>query len=298
MARWYATFDNSTVSALQASTNGNRFQRITYPAVGGGAAARKAALLAARSALSSAVHAQLNDASKIGDFGRCFTQDSFARGVNLTWSNIYQNTAANWSSNPKNRPTAAITIANSTLFAADAGSVPIGLYNDAVAALEQVLADLNMRTHRTPNDFWRMMASLFNGADDNHIGWDDYTPGQPQTLSIDAVTERPPGSAAVSLTGRWATQYPADAEAAVTVRMQVQQITPGSGAGATSYDSGEIALAAGTTSRVFNTTALQGDGSAYDCFFMVRYSYATPFASVGANANLVSESHITFAPIA
>lgn len=291
MARFYLHFSNSTVSALEVASAGNRYQRLATT----GGAALKTALVNARSALSAAVYAQLNTSSKDGNAGRCIPNDGFSRGGgNLTWSNIYTNALAAWNADLKVRPTVAITVGGSTLFAADAGSITETLYTDAVTALENALANVGMRTHRTPNNFWVMMASLFHDSGLDYIGWDDHTPGTPQTLSLGVATWS--GSPApVTVPFNWATQYPADDECQAWGMIEVVQNTPGIGGGATSYNSGWVNMGSATLGTYnFVTTTMQGSGAIYDVTVTAKFRETTPATSDGAEANILEIAHITF----
>lgn len=293
MARFYGTFDNSTNSALEADTIGNRFQRVS---MGGSGATLKSTLEAARIALSAAVYAQLDADSKNGNNGRCFTQDSFARGGgNLTWSDMYYNLEATYNADPRVRPTGAITIANSTDINDDAGSITESLYTDAVNALEAILSQLGVRTRTVYSDFLRLL-NVFNDDPLTYIGWDDLTPGQPQSHSLNAVSNPVgPASQTVSLTQNWDRQYPSDDDYIARVRCVVNQVVAGTGGGATSWDSGEITAGAATLDQyTFVTPALQGEGAEYDVEVWVHFRNTTPVTINGTAAYILSSNHIIF----
>lgn len=293
--RNYGTFDNSTNAALEADTTGNRFTRVT---IGGSGATLKSNLEAARAALSTAVYAQLTAGSINGVAGYGIVQDGFARGGgNLTWTDIYQNSAMQWTATPKNRPSAAITIAGSTDINDDAGSITESLYTDAVTALEAVLSQLGTRTRVVANP-WLTLVSVFNDDPLTLIGWDDHTPGQPQSLSInDQGNPQAPSSAQMSLTGNWARQYPSDGDYDMRVRFIVTQVVAGAGAGATSDDSGwqtggGIDVIDGTWTYV--TAALQGDGAQYDVQFLTQFRNPNHGGIDGAQQTFTSNNHIIF----
>ncbi len=293
MARFYTEFTNADVPALDADTVGNRFQRLAIT----GGAGLKATLVAARAVLSTAVYAQLDEASKNGTLGRCIVQDGYSRGGGaLTWTDIYTNTAALWNSDPKVRPTAAIVIANSTHFAADGGSVNESGYTDAQSALEAILSAVSMRTHRTPSNLWLMLASLFYDQGLNYIGWDDYTPGQPQTCSIDANPPIAYPGTSATVTCRWNRQYPSDDDYSAMVRLQLTQTVAGIGGGATSYDSGEVAVDADDDVYAFNPSGLQGNGSEYDAVFTVRFRNSVPSTIYGALTTVNEPDQLIFEP--
>lgn len=184
MARFYATFNNSTVSSLQAQY----FER-TEMASG---TTIQSNMLAARSALSTAAYGQINSVNQDGSLGIVVPTDAVTRsGGNYSWSNLYTNTAAIWPSNPATRPTQQITIANSTAVSpTDAGTISDSLYVTAQASVESAMsacANGGPRSRLGVNP-WRTLASLHHDHAFTYIAWDDYTPGQPGSLAINVST--------------------------------------------------------------------------------------------------------------
>ena len=180
MARFYASFDNSTIAAMEAATPSKRYNR--KPMSSG--ATLKANLIAARDALSAAVYAQLDAGNRRGDTGLVIPEDGFTRsGGNLSWPNLYTNAGAIWQADPSIRPTAPIMVADSTPKSpVDGGAVSETLYTDAVAALEAILTNVGLRTRPGLNP-WRTLASLHLDHATTYIAWDDFTPGEVQGLN-------------------------------------------------------------------------------------------------------------------
>lgn len=210
MARWYATFDNSTISSLEAETSGNRFERRNMT----GGASLKTALLAARQALSDAFYGVVDAANENGASGIVVPNDGYTRsGGNFSFSNLYTNAGANWQSNPRTRPTALITAAGSTAVSpTDAGSISETLYTDANTALQNVLnAITNGPYTRLGQNPYRTLASLWHDHDMTYFAWDDFTPGQPATLSPSGPSSQSAASDLV-ITINWSRQYKADIE--------------------------------------------------------------------------------------
>ena len=228
MARFYSTFDNSTVAGVEAATSGNRRERATMT----GGAGLKSTLLAARTALSSAVYAQLDVANRSGVGGNCMPQDGYSRGGgNLTWTNLYTNSAAIWPSDPKTRPTSAIVVAGSSaLGSPDSGSVTESLYTDGVTATQGVLsgiAAVRGGSGAGPYSYlgtnpYRTLLSIHHDHDMTYFAWDDFTPGK---LAVFSASNGGPQAASADLliTFTWATQYPADREGVARINAQLSR---------------------------------------------------------------------------
>lgn len=227
MARWYGSFDNSTVSALEAATSGARRQRRAFTT---GTTLRNN-LIAARDALSAAMYGQLTAGNRRGDTGIVLPRDGITRGGGvLSFSNIYTNVAAIWPADPSARPASDILVAGSTAVTpADSGSIADSLYTDASAAVEAVLTQLNVRTARTVNDQTRMLRSIFHDHALTYIAWDDYTPGLPSLTYTNPANQSAATDLILAL--RWSPQYPMDLEGTARVTAAVSR--NGGGAGTT-----------------------------------------------------------------
>jgi hypothetical protein len=194
MARFYASFDNSTVSAIEATSGNNYYQRLAIT----NGATLKTALVAARDALSAAMYAQLDTVNKNGLLGVVAPADGFTIGGGvLSGSNIYTNAQAVWQSDPRAVKTSVstvtdITVANSTAVSpADPYSISSTLYTDATTAVQNVLNAIAAPSGFTGNgpyarlgqNTFRTLASIWTDHALTYIAWDDYSPGAPSTYT-------------------------------------------------------------------------------------------------------------------
>lgn len=229
MARWYSTFDNSTIAALEAS--GKRYKRVNMT----GGSGLRSTLVAARAALSAAAYAQMNTANINGASGVVVPADVVTRvpGTSFAWSNLYTNAGAIWPSDPSVRPTAQILAAGSTAVSpTDAGSINDVLYTDAVTALENTLLAMSgggPRARYGPTPY-RTLASLHHDHPLTYFAWDDFYPGIAQNFT--AVV--PGGGFAgnpVNVTLSWSFpfQYPWDEQGKIRLSAQVDRSLGGGG---------------------------------------------------------------------
>jgi hypothetical protein len=177
MARFYSTFDESSVAALEAINADNAYQQVLMPT----GAALKSALLTARSALSTQAYTVINAGNRDGALGIVVPNDVVTRVAgNYAWSNLYTNTGAVWPSDPRVRPTAPIVVAGSTpVSPTDAGTITESYYTDAQTAVENVLSGMTgggprARIGLTP---YRTLASIWHDHEMTFFAWDDFTPG-------------------------------------------------------------------------------------------------------------------------
>lgn len=229
MARFYATFDHTTVPSLEAKTSGNYYDPrfIGADATAGGIL--KTNLLASQSALSSTIYAQLDDANENGALGVVIPRDALTiTSTALSWSNAYTTGSAVWQSDPKNRPnTRDILISNSdpnllAVSPTDSGNVLKGTYDNASAALSYILSYETRETGslgiangpygRLGQNPSRTLFSVWSAHDLSYIGWDDFTPGTPQDIIATATssTEITGSNYTVSIPISWKTQYNTD----------------------------------------------------------------------------------------
>ena len=198
MARIYAKFDHGSESGLEALTTGNFYERRVIATTTSSATLR-AGLIASRSALSTAMYAQLDDINKDGSRGVIIPRDIITSGGgNLSWSNVYT-TSINgvvWPSDPRVRPTGSILSTDGNLTAAspvDSGSIQNGYYDSASAAVNDVVQNniLDQRFSyincgpytRLGTNPSRTLHSIWHDHSLTYFAWDDFTPGTPQTLA-------------------------------------------------------------------------------------------------------------------
>jgi hypothetical protein len=198
MARIYAKFDHGTESGLEALTAGNFYERRVIGATTSSATLR-AGLIASRSALSTAMYAQMDDVNKDGSRGVIIPTNVITSGSgNLSWTNVYTSSLAGvvWPSNPQVRPTASILSTDGNVGPAnpvDSGTIQIGYYHSASAAVNDVIQNniLDQRFSyincgpytRLGNNTSRTLHSIWHNHDLTYFAWDDFTPGTPQTIA-------------------------------------------------------------------------------------------------------------------
>lgn len=208
MARFYATFDNSTVSGLES----DKYERKTYT----NGSTLKTALVNARAALSSGFYATINPQNRDGSLGIVVPAGTFTNdGTNISFGNLYTNPQAAWPSNPAVRPTAPITVGGSTpVSPTDPGVFTASLYTDAQTALGNALAGIagGGPNGRIGLNAWRTLASLYHDHALTYFAWDDFTSGTPQTVQNtgNVVTGTATGGASVAMSFSWLKEYEAD----------------------------------------------------------------------------------------
>lgn len=277
MARWYATFDGSTISALEAASNGFRRQRVAFPGSPGGTV-RRNTLLSTRQALSDAFYAQIDPANRNGALGVVVPRDAITDGGStLSGTTLYRNAAAIWPTNPVDRPTSEILISNSNTPTADAWSIDKTLYTNAQAAVEACVTDLGVR-NRLGNNPFRTLASLHHDHELTYLAWDDFTPGQIAAGNIAANVT----TGSVIVTGMIPAnlQYPADAEA----EFDVQYALTVPSLGGSGNRSGLTTRPPGSTGATFTLSPAFGGGDVgrtYDIRVFVTFRYTSPFTSEG-----------------
>jgi hypothetical protein len=196
MARWYASFTNTDVTAVQDLL----YERV---AISNGSTL-KDALVSTRQALSDAAYAVINAGNRDGSLGIVVPTDVVTRAAgNYSWSNLYTNTGAVWPSDPRVRPTAQILSTNSTAVSpTDAGTISDTDYSNAQTALENCFTAMTGggprgRIGLSP---WRTLASIFHDHALTYLAWDDFTPGTVQGLLAAGFGTAPNYSVAVTWT--------------------------------------------------------------------------------------------------
>lgn len=231
MARLYVSFDNSTITALEAKSGNNYYARKGNMT---GGATLKSALIAARSALSSAMYGQMDAANQNGTLGVTVPTNGFSvGGGTLSGSNLYTNSAAVWQSDPRTvRATQStltvITTGNSTpVSPTDAFSVSSTLYTDATTAVQDVLTNVaNGPYARLGADPYRTLASVWTDHDLTYVAWDDYTPGAAADL---IGTKLGTASSSPRFKLDWYYEYRNDVNPAGRVRVVISATRAGGG---------------------------------------------------------------------
>lgn len=216
MARFYASFDNSTKSALES----DKFERKTYT----NGSTLKTALVNARAALSAGFYAVIESVNRNGANGIVLPQGTFTNdGTNISFTNLYTNPNAVWPSNPQTRPTEPILASSpgsAPVSPTDGGAFTASLYTDAQTALGNALAGIagGGPNGRIGLNAWRTLASLWHDHDLTYFAWDDFTPGTPQSLQNtgNVVTGTSGSPASVAMTFSWLKEYEADTLGGIT----------------------------------------------------------------------------------
>jgi hypothetical protein len=282
MARFYATFDGSTISSLEDAVANGCYERKAFT---GDGPALKTALVGARAALSTAAYNTTSAISAVNQNGTLgivvpvngMTND----GTNVSFTNLYTNAGAIWTATPRVRPTAQITTGNSTpVSPTDGGSVSATLYGNALTALGNVLNGISGSGPygRLGINPWLTLASIYHDHEMTYFAWDDFTPGQVQTL--DAVAS---GSAsAVTVTVSWASyEFVNDSNPNAQVLVLA---TLADGGNNYSFNSGKIA-APGSKEVQWNVGAVVP--GTYELTATVYCYDPTYLANEGAFANVI-----------
>lgn len=219
MARFYASFDNNPVTALEAINASNAYQRVAMSS----GSTLQAALLSTRSALSSAAYGVMDPGNRSGALGTVVPRDAVTRGGGLySWSNLYTNSGAEWPSDPRVRPTAPILIAGSTAVSpADPGDITESRYTDAQTAVENVLSAMSGGGPRARIglDPYRTLASIWHDHDLTFFAWDDFTPGAVNNITASFLEI----SGGISVEIGWDNyQFPNDSNPNARLEIQAQ----------------------------------------------------------------------------
>jgi len=287
MARFYGTFDNSTNDGLQAASGSNYYQRKAFT----NGSTLKDALVNTRAALSSAVYAQLNAANRNGELGIVVPPDAITRGGGtLSFGNVYTNTGAIWPADPRVRPSAQITTANSTpVSPVDGGSITDSIYTNATTALGNALAGIadGGPYGRLGLNSWRTLASLWHDHDLTFLAWDDFTPGQPQGLTTGQMPNQPAANQ-LTLTTNWSSQFPADAAGSAVISAQ---LTRNGGGSSTSLTNVIIAASGATYDWVIPGGTLTA--GTYTIDIGVKYRDVTITTHFGLDATFTDANIVT-----
>lgn len=186
MARFYAHYQNTTVSGLETIDASNCYERKTMNTTL--AATARTSMINTRSTLSASFYAGIDAANRNGTTGIVVPADAYTNnGTTFSGSNLYTNSAAIWPTDPRVRPTADILISNSAAVSpTDTFSVPTSEYDAARQAVQDYYSAMTggspySRLGRTP---WRTLASVWHDHDLTYFAWDDFTPGRVSNLAV------------------------------------------------------------------------------------------------------------------
>lgn len=274
MARFYATFDNSTNATLEGTGSGFCFDRLTFT----NGSTLKTALLTARTNLSAQFYAQIADANKNGTLGVTVPSDGFTiSGGNLSSSELYTNTEAVYNSDTRDRPAPPITVANSTaIVPADPWTVAESYYTACNTALTNAMAGIGGYQSQDPGGVYgrinsttspvssaaNTLNSLWHDTNLTYFAWDDYTPGRPTSIAVNLSTTL------VIVTGINNYEFSMDRHASITVSFAGRIIK-----GSTPYFvSGTETFAAGTAqAQIPHNLAGVQNGDVWDQFDVTAY---------------------------
>jgi len=207
MARFYARFDHAPEIDLEALTSTNFYQRRVIS--NATASAQRTGLIASRSALSTALYAEINVGNRDGNQGPIIPPSNAAGNVpnivrsggNLQWTNIYKTITipgVPHPVDPRVRPTASIYTDDGNLTAvspADGGTINDNLYQSASNAVSTIISSVKDTFGSPPytidgspyarlgKNSSRTLHSIWHDYNLNYFAWDDFTPGTPQTLT-------------------------------------------------------------------------------------------------------------------
>lgn len=291
MARYYSTFDNSTVSALEVAVAGNAHLRVAMS----GGAGLKADLITQRAALDSAVRPQLTSVNNDGTRGTVVPSDALVRGGTDTTADLYTNPDAVYNSDPSIRPTADITVAGSTpVSPANPLTIPNSTLDAARSAVNAAVTAAGVYS-RLGVDAAKTLRSLYLDLAMTYFAWDSFTPEPVVSGIVFTAPTDPAQGDQVTLHMEWQDGHPTDTAEAVAdwfLSCNDTGVIPGE-TGSTLGDvsisgSGTVAVG-GTTTRnvsVTGTTAGLRSGFSYVITGTVQLRY--PSGVVGPIVTVTS----------
>lgn len=305
MARFYAHYQNTTQSALEATSGSNFYEKRWVNTTN--AATTRTNLINARAALSTSFYADIATASnKNGNLGIVIPADGYTNnGTIVSGANIYTETTpapgAVWQSDPRTRPTAQILVAGVESTIVDAWDVPTTEYNTCLTHLNSYLTGIYTNSglttlggpyNRTSLSPWRMLASIWHDHDLTYFAWDDFTPGSPTLNPVQ------PGSQSrtlvLDITLNWSWEFVADRAGTFTITQCYLETT--SGASPALYDLRDTggALIKGTTRAASTGTLVArvpantlGVGT-YKLYWLASFNDATITTNVGPGTELTT----------
>ncbi len=186
MARFYAHYQNSTVSGLETVDASHCYQRKTVNTTL--AATARTSMINTRATLSASFYASIDAVNRDGGLGIVVPADAYTNnGTTFSGPNLYTNTAAVWPADPRVRPTSDILIISSgAVSPTDSFRVPTSEYDAARQAVQDYYTAITggspyLRLGRTP---WRTLASVWHDHDLTYFAWDDFTPGRISNFAV------------------------------------------------------------------------------------------------------------------
>lgn len=286
MARFYAHYQNTTVSALEASSGNNYYDRRAVNTTNAGTA--RTSLINARATLSASFYADIATASnRNGNLGIVIPSDAYTNnGTTVSGANIYTETTpapgAVWQSDPRTRPTAQILAAGTESTIVDAWDVPTTEYNACLTALGDYMTAITGGSPytRLGTNPWRTLASIWHDHNLDYFAWDDYTPGQPTSIAVNVSTTL------VIITGLNNYEFKADALAEI-------EVTAVGTINGNSVSLSNTSVAAGSVQAQLAHGLTVSNGQPWSLTVTATYKYTTgtavlasPFLSYGATQSL------------
>lgn len=295
MARFYASFTNATVPAIEALDGNNFYQQLNMT----NGSTIRAALVSTRDALSAAMYAQMETVNKNGLLGTTVPTDGYTiSGGNFEGSNLYTHPQAVWQSDPRNARTSVasvtnITVSNSTAVSpADPFSVLNTLYTDATTAVNNALNAIAAPVGYTGNgpyariglDTFRTLASVWTDHALTYIAWDDYTPGTP-TIQPPTKPAAQARSLPLVIPVTWNNEYVADRAGNAIIYARLDKTNGGSDfyIMANNVSQSALVLSYDATLPAYSLPAGE-----YRLTYRVRFQDATITAHLSDNAEYVS----------
>jgi hypothetical protein len=261
MARYYSTFDNSTVSALEAVVSGKAFLRVAMT----GGATLKAALISARSDLDAAIRSQITLANNDGSLGVVVPSDQLVRGGSNTTGTFYTNADADYHTDPSIRPTADILAAGSTITSpADTFSIANTTLDAARTAVNNAATAAGVYS-RLGVDAAKTLRSLWHALDLSYFAWDSFTPEIAVAGTVFSAPTDPAQGDQVTIHMEWQDGHPTDTvEAVADWFLTCQNVgvisgeSPSSTGDVSITGSGTVAVGGTTTRNVSATGTTAG----------------------------------------
>ena len=190
MARFYAEYTNTDVTALHAIDAANCYDRVAVNTTNAGTA--RTSMINTRATLSASFYAGIDAANRNGASGIVVPADAYTdNGTTFSGSNLYTNTAAIHPADRRTRPTTQILISNSTAVSpTDNFSVPTSEVNAARNAVQDYYTAITGGSPyaRLGLNPWRTLASVWHDNGLTYLAWDDFTPGQLQSFNTTLIS--------------------------------------------------------------------------------------------------------------
>lgn len=211
MARFYGRFDQANESVLDS----DYFDKRTLGADSASGARLRDGLIASRSALSADAYADIPLTYENGGLGTIIPVDLITTNNStfLSWSFTYTSSATTPPApgviippNFRTRPTGSILSTNPNIGGAiQGGGVAYSVYTATTNAVSAVLNSFSsgqspLTAINQGNNPARTLFSIWHDDGLNYFGYDNFTPGTPQTLAANAtVTDTSISSSTVTI---------------------------------------------------------------------------------------------------